>query len=235
MGKLLLHRNEIQPGDRLSDVFDIWARDESGALSGTRVCDGSPALIVGADACAGRITVYDGQVGGHEHCLVLFVDDQSAVIQIPKDDECPLSCFIEIFGGFGGMGLAAKFLGGETKVAIDWNSLSARQLRQHGVEHVLEADVSLKGTIKEAHMYTFERKMVALMGFPCQPHSLQGRRDGFHDPRAGTLYDGLRAIFLLQCDAAVLECVSQAGQNTEVISAVRELADLMGWTMQCVD
>ena len=235
MGKITRTCQEMLAGDRISDVFHIHRCDEAGTLIGKRAFDEMEVIIPGAARCLGRITLDDGQLGGLDRGMVIFADERTVICTVPDAVECPLSNYVEIFAGFGGMGLAARYVGGKVVAAVDWNKLSTQQLRQHGVEHVLEADVADENTIKEFHLRTEGCKLVALMGFPCQPHSRQGTRGGFSDPRAELLWNGLRAIYLLQCEAAVLECVCQAGQDPMVMQAVNELALLMGWSVQCIE
>ena len=52
---------------------------------------------------------------------------------------------------------------------------------------------------------------------------------GFQDGRAQAFWHGLRTIYLLQCQAAIFECVPGAGSHPEVREGLLALAKLMEW------
>ena len=69
------------------------------------------------------------------------------------------------------------------------------------------------------------------MGFPCQPHSYQGRQLGSGDPRAQVLWHGLHIAFMLQTKTMILECTLAAGENRDIQRDLQALADAMGWVI----
>ena len=233
----LLTRREITfiQGRRITDVFDLAGQDDSGITCGMILRTAQKVRLLCCPLRDSRVTIYDGVIVKDDGIPLIAFDEKSQICPKRQNETGPLSKFVELFAGFGGMGLAARFLGGSVDVAVDWNDVSIQQLQRHDIGTVLKLDLADPSASKKIHMHTKDSTPVALMGFPCQPHSLQGAQQGFRDARAGLLWDGLRCIFLLQCQAAVLECVAPAGRDPEVLQALRALCDLMDWQMLTVE
>ena len=75
---------------------------------------------------------------------------------------------------------------------------------------------------------------VLASGFACQPYSQLGDRRGSQDPRSDTLTGSLRAAYLLQSSALILECVPQAQDDVFVQSALAQFAEVTGFRLHQV-
>ena len=224
-----------KPNESISEVFELTGLQDTKVAHGRCLRGLCEVHVLDWELGSGRFTIYDARVISVKEVRVIRIVAETVIIERPPPGDSPLSNFIELFAGFGGLGIAARFLGGKTTIAVDWNDAAVEQLRLHDIDHVLQLDLADTKNVKGIHDYTRGTRPTALMGFPCQPHSTQGWQQGFADPRAGSLGDGLWCIYMLQCEAAVLECVCPAGMNHMVQQEVTKLCELMDWTFQQVN
>ena len=192
-----------------------------------------PCVIMGRDLELGIYTVYGLSVAELEP-LVLHSDSSTWHRRALFD---PLSCsplILELAAGFGGMGLGARFAGGRSALCVDFNTLSVEHLRANVSCPVLQLDINSPDACALIHAASPHAPMTASFGFPCQPFSMQGRGLGLSDPRATTFWSGLRVIWFLQCQAAILECVATVAKYQVIPQALQKLADAMQWNVHTI-
>ena len=73
---------------------------------------------------------------------------------------------------------------------------------------------------------------VLASGFACQPYSKLGDRRSSRDPRSATLTGSLRAAYLLQSSAVILECVPTALEDSFVQASLQQFAAVTGFSIQ---
>jgi len=96
--------------------------------------------------------------------------------------------FIDLFAGVGGMRLGFESAGGECVFSSEWDA-SAQKTYQANFGDIPHGDIT---QIDAKSVPDFD---VLLAGFPCQPFSSIGKRQGFKHETQGTLfYDVLRII-----------------------------------------
>ena len=131
--------------------------------------------------------------------------------------------FIDLFAGIGGTRLAFEAVGGECVFSSEWDK-DAQKTYAANFKETPHGDIT---KIKATDIPDFD---VLLAGFPCQPFSSIGQRQGFKHKTQGTLfYDVLRileekrpAAFLLE---NVVGLVNHDGGNTfaVIIQSLNEL------------
>jgi len=96
--------------------------------------------------------------------------------------------FIDLFAGIGGMRLGFESVGGKCVFTSEWDE-SAQKTYEANFGDKPHGDIT---KIKAKEIPDFD---VLLAGFPCQPFSSIGKREGFKHKTQGTLfYDVLRII-----------------------------------------
>lgn len=90
--------------------------------------------------------------------------------------------FIDLFAGIGGFRLAMQNLGGKCVFTSEWD-LNAQKTYMKNFGEIPYGDIT-KESIKSSIPNNFD---VLCAGFPCQPFSKGGNRNGFEDTR-GTLF-----------------------------------------------
>ena len=109
--------------------------------------------------------------------------------------------FIDLFAGIGGMRLAFERAGHECVFSSEWDAFSQKTYEANFGE-IPHGDIT---KIPESDIPTFD---ILLAGFPCQPFSSIGKRQGFEHPTQGTLfYDVVRIIKFHRPRAFLLENV----------------------------
>jgi DNA (cytosine-5)-methyltransferase 1 len=109
--------------------------------------------------------------------------------------------FIDLFAGIGGFRLGAEANGG---VCVFSSEIDKFARQTYALNHLDEPS----GDITQIHEGQIPDHDVLLAGFPCQPFSIAGLRQGFEDTTRGTLFfDVLRIMKAKQPQFALLENV----------------------------
>ena len=124
--------------------------------------------------------------------------------------------FIDLFAGIGGMRIAFESAGGRCVFSSEWDKYAQRTY-EHNFGDQPHGDITQieAGEIPDCD--------VLLAGFPCQPFSSIGRRQGFDHPTQGTLFhDIVRIITSKKPSAFLLENVEglenhDGGRTIQVI------------------
>jgi DNA (cytosine-5)-methyltransferase 1 len=97
----------------------------------------------------------------------------------------PKFSFADLFAGIGGMRFAYESVGGECLLTSEIDSMARRTYnmqpwRIHSPRHVEVHDVVELGAMRPKQIPSFD---VLLAGFPCQPYSIAGLRQGLLDEK----------------------------------------------------
>ena len=95
--------------------------------------------------------------------------------------------FIDLFAGIGGMRLGFEKAGGSCVFSSEWDKYSQKTYAANFKE-LPHGDIT---QISEHEIPKFD---VLLAGFPCQPFSTIGKRQGFDHPTQGTLFYDVERI-----------------------------------------
>lgn len=126
--------------------------------------------------------------------------------------------FIDLFAGIGGMRIAFQRVGGKCVFSSEWDKFSQKTYEANFGE-CPNGDITL---IDEKAIPNFD---VLLAGFPCQPFSMIGKREGFNHPTQGTLFfDVVRILKEKEPKAFLLENVpglltNDKGRTFEIIKS----------------
>ena len=110
--------------------------------------------------------------------------------------------FIDLFAGIGGMRIPFERLGGECVFSSEWDS-HAQQTYDHNFGEMPEGDIT------EIDAGDIPDHDILLAGFPCQPFSIIGDKQGFADTRGTLFFDIERILSEKKPAAFLLENVKQ--------------------------
>lgn len=144
-------------------------------------------------------------------------------LKSPKKPEFNSFDFIDLFAGIGGMRLGFESAGGRCVFTSEWDKY-AQETYYANFGDRPNGDIT---KVDETAIPEFD---VLLAGFPCQPFSSIGKREGFDHPTQGTLfYDVVRILRHHQPRGFLLENVAglETHRGGETLGVIEEaLADL---------
>eukprot|EP00438_Fugacium_kawagutii_P028074 Skav223923 [mRNA] locus=scaffold2593:344072:357285:+ [translate_table: standard] len=132
--------------------------------------------------------------------------------------------------GLGGFSTACEALGIKVISAVDLSALAVESYQLNHSSSVWQADVANMESRYRMHSLQLQDSCQALVtaGFPCQPYSRQGQGLGLLDSRSRALPDLLITSHLLQSVGLLLECVPEAGQDTDTQTLLESYAQQRG-------
>ena len=134
--------------------------------------------------------------------------------------------FIDLFAGIGGMRLAFEQAGGKCVFSSEWDKYS-QQTYQANFHEKPHGDIT---KIPSKEIPKFD---VLLAGFPCQPFSTIGKREGFAHPTQGTLFHDVARIMREKKNRAfLLENVSglRSHDNGRTLQVIEDTITELGYT-----
>lgn len=109
--------------------------------------------------------------------------------------------FADLFAGIGGFRIALESLGGKCMFSSEWDKYAQ-------LTYAANFGETPHGDITKIHPSTIPDIDILTAGFPCQPFSSIGKREGFEHPTQGTLfYDVVKIIKEKNPKAFILENV----------------------------
>ena len=133
--------------------------------------------------------------------------------------------FIDLFAGIGGMRLAFEGVGGRCVFSSEWDKYAQQT-------YAANFGDTPHGDITEIDVKDVPRFDVLLAGFPCQPFSSIGKRQGFKHPTQGTLfYDIVRIVEFRKPRMFLLENVAGLENHDEgrTLTVILETLDQLGY------
>lgn len=104
-----------------------------------------------------------------------------SLLDMPTKPKNPKFTFIDLFAGIGGTRIAFEKAGGECVFSSEWDK-DCQKTYQANFGETPHGDIT---KIKSEEINDFD---VLVAGFPCQPFSSIGKRQGFKHPTQGTLF-----------------------------------------------
>lgn len=138
--------------------------------------------------------------------------------------------FIDLFAGIGGMRLAFENAGFKCVYTSEWDE-HAKKMYELNYGELPDGDITL---VDEKSIPDHN---VLLAGFPCQPFSISGKKEGFADTRGTLFFDVLRIAQEKRPDILLLENVKHlvhhdSGRTLQVIlRSLRELGYKVDWRL----
>ncbi|WP_316805310.1 DNA cytosine methyltransferase [Pedobacter nototheniae] len=144
--------------------------------------------------------------------------------------ENPTFKFIDLFSGIGGFRLASQNLGGNCVFSSEWDEFSQKTYEANFGETPF-------GDITKAETRKFIPKNYDLLcaGFPCQPFSYAGLKQGFDETRGTLFFDILEILKNTEPKMFLLENVKglkshEGGKTLEIIeNSLKELGYTIKW------
>ena len=132
--------------------------------------------------------------------------------------------FADLFCGIGGFHAAASELGGKCVFACD---IDTNARKTYSANYGINAESDITQVVPESvpdHDFLFA-------GFPCQPFSIIGKREGFFDPRGGMFFEVIRILKAKHPCMALLENVKQLSthDNGRTMQSIKGALESVGY------
>lgn len=134
--------------------------------------------------------------------------------------------FIDLFAGIGGIRIPFEKLGGTCVFSSEWDK-HAQETYAHNFGEIPAGDIT---KIDEAEIPDHD---ILLAGFPCQPFSIIGDKQGFEDTRGTLFFDIVRILKEKQPSAFLLENVKQllTHDKGQTFAVIQEQLARLGYTI----
>jgi DNA (cytosine-5)-methyltransferase 1 len=128
--------------------------------------------------------------------------------------------FIDLFAGIGGFRLALESMGAKCVFSSEWNK-SCKEVYKNNFKETPQGDIA---KILEEDIPNHD---LLCAGFPCQPFSISGKREGFNDSRGTLFFDIARISKFHKPKIMILENVKNIltinkGKTLEIIKSILE-------------
>ena len=147
--------------------------------------------------------------------------------KLPSSDRWDSFRFIDLFAGIGGIRLGFESIGGKCVFSSEWDSQACETYKANFGE-TPHGDIT---KIKAQDIPNFD---ILLAGFPCQPFSIIGEKEGFNHETQGTLFfDIERILEEHKPPAFMLENVKNltAHDNGRTFSVILEHLKALGYNV----
>jgi len=134
--------------------------------------------------------------------------------------------YIDLFAGIGGFHQAASSLGGKCVFASE---IDAEAKRAYSANY----GITPHGDITKVHTNDIPAHDVLFAGFPCQPFSIMGNRQGFDDIRGTLFFEIARILKAKKPSLFILENVKQLSRhdNGKTLQAILTALRGIGYTV----
>ena len=193
---------------------------------------GFEVLVHSKQELPADFTVYFAKIRAIDPMLEIEVTEDTSIYESKESTGTFSKLIVDVCAGHGAIGHALSYLGAELAASLDHNSLSAEHLRKSTKAPVIEADIQDLEAVRQIHESLGQRSCTMVAGFPCQPHSTQGRQLGALDARFTALPAIARACGLIRPQALMLDCVEGASTCPEVREVLAKICKDHNWILK---
>ena len=218
--------SQLQPGDRWSGVV-LTHSDGSIAMAHQQ-----QVTVVGvAHSLDAKMMLYNWQLSSAAVPPTLSADECSRYVVFPGDGELTFAYAKEVCAGMGGITKGLNHLNIKTVATMDFNQMAVATQLLNGQPHALLGDIENLEHRYQLHTTPKPLRCLLAAGFPCQPLSTQGDKQGSADSRSGAFYATLQTAWEQQMAGLLLECVPGALTAAYIQEGLQKLCWSMGWDL----
>ncbi|KGA99019.1 modification methylase [Alkalihalobacillus alcalophilus ATCC 27647 = CGMCC 1.3604] len=132
--------------------------------------------------------------------------------------------YVDLFAGIGGFHLAMKSFGAECVYASEWD-------KHAQTTYSANFGIHPEGDITQIEASEIPQHDILCAGFPCQPFSISGKRQGFEDTRGTLFFDVARIVKHHQPKLVFMENVRNFATHDQgnTLNTVRETLEQIGY------
>lgn len=218
--------------DFLAEVI-IWDPDHQRTL--VRSAIGRKfVLVVGNLPKATAYSFLGGLVLDTSKGFRLQVDDHCKFLPHDGCDIPDLWQVSEICSGIGAMSDGITSAGGDIKAKNELREPLIEIQRLQGFNALAKGDIG-DTTVLAEFFGIHPHSTMLVAGFSCQPWSKLGDHKQLGDPRSMSLVYALRTAYFCRSHSVMLECVSEAGTDPQVLAMIDHWCRVTGFRRSSID
>ena len=186
-------------------------------------------MVFGSLPKCSSLTILGGQVVSVNQGIRLCVEG-AYVMHHNQDEDNIFDAVMEGCSGIGCLGVGLSSLGFNVRTSVDHSKFMCGFMTKQGRSGVIHGNLGDRSTMYEMWKQCPSSSMLS-GGFSCQPWSALGDGRKADDSRASSLVFLLRCGFFLRCHTILLECVSNAGKDTEVQKVLKLFSSQTGFVI----
>lgn len=167
-------------------------------------------------------------MAGHSRPVIDINQAVILVHQVPGPEA--LDAVVETCAGMSIMSQGPSSCGAEVKVSNELRQMFCDVMKATGHKGVVCGDIREHSVVAEMHEL-WPTSSIMMAGFSRQPWSRLGDHKGFADQRSTTLPATLKAAYMLRCHTLILECVTNAGADKDVMDTIKHFMQMTGYRM----
>ena len=160
-----------------------------------------------------RFTILQGRKRTSSHHFWLTHDPSTTVFGHSNMDVEDFGRIVELCSGIGAVDKGYHFCGATTTCYVDSNEMFCKWLTNREIGPVVFGNISDDNTIGNIANF-LQRGHILSSGVSCQPFSKLGDQKEESDSRSESFTSTLRASYLLQSTAIIMECTPTALEST---------------------
>ena len=226
---------DVSIGDRIDFLAESIIYDPMGSKHLLKSVIHRRFIVVeGELSKAFAYSILQGRVVDTVGGVKVAIDETSQVLVHPISDLSNVTAIVELCAGIGVMSDGLESAGGTILCRNELRQNLVQWQKQQGIDNIVLGDIGEYTTIKQVFDGSQTSSMV-VAGFSCQPWSKLGDGKRFGDVRSSSLLFVLRYAFFSRAHSVMLECVQEAGKDSEVQKILQEFCQITGFKMKTVN
>lgn len=219
----------VTPGSRVDFLAETVVWDPSNLRTLVRSAIHRKFILVeGTISHAPAYSFLGGILGITDNRFSVKVDDESMVLQHSGCTFPDLWNVSEICSGLGAMSDGFLSAGGFVTAKNELREPLVNFQRQQGFQSICTGNIGDTAVLAEFFQLHPQSTML-VAGFNCQPWSKLGDKGQLNDPRSMTLVYALRTAYFCRSHSVMLECVSEAGEDPQVVNLIEQWCRITGF------
>lgn len=222
---------EISDGSTINMVLEVVIQCPKANICRSVISQQLIMTDVDIPANCSRFTVLRGEKHSSSHHVWLKRTEATVVFGHYNKDVGDFGRIVELCSGIGAVDKGYHFCGATTTCYVDSNPVFCEWLSKRNIGPVVCGNITDDNTIADIAKL-LQQGHILSSGVSCQPFSKLGDQKENLDSRSESFTSTLKAAYLLQSPAVILECTPTAMESSWAQGMIQSFAQCTGFRMQ---